>query len=91
MATDQTGNYWNVRGGLHSAEIRLIRRALFEHLQSATAHKARLKRTVDAKAFEHTQAQDAIDALVRLSDRLRKELVQVSDVDRGIHECKTKP
>ena len=77
-------NYYHLKGGLHSAEIRLIQRALREHLQTATAHKADLlalqkMRDPDVKAFEITQAQDAIDALVRLSNRLRRELEPVGD------------
>lgn len=73
-------SYYDVRGGLHSAEIRLIQRALRQHLQTATRRKMKLNYEknvdlVDVKDFELTQAQDAIDALIRLSDRLRKELI----------------
>lgn len=70
-------NYYHLRDGLHSAEIRLLQRALKEHLQTATRHKADLIKDPGAKAFEVTQAKDAIDAMVRLSNRLRSELVAV--------------
>jgi hypothetical protein len=79
-------SYYNIKGGLHSAEIRLLQRALREHLQTATKHKADVRAAQKAgdpniKAFELTQAQDAIDALVRLSNRLRKELEPVGPVE----------
>jgi hypothetical protein len=79
MNTKTEDSYYDVRGGLHAAELRLIQRALRDHLQSATARKALVARSLyngdtDTKQFELTQAQDAIDALHRLSDRLRKEV-----------------
>ena len=76
MGTEQTGSYWHVDGGLHSAEIRIIQRALRMYMEEY--HKLKATPTYD-KPHEKQEMQDAIDAAVRLSNRLRKELIPVGD------------
>lgn len=71
-APPNDGNRWHVRNGLHSGEIRLIQRALKMYIQSYT----RMKGNPDFdKLFERQQMQDAVDAAVRISNRLRLELI----------------
>lgn len=77
-------SYYHVEGGLHSAEIRILQRALMMYVQEY--HKLKATPTYD-KPHEKQQMQDAIDAAVRLSNRLRRELVPVSDHERGVYEC----
>ena len=77
-------SYYHIQGGLHSAEIRILQRSLAMYVQEY--HKLKATPTYD-KPHEKQQMQDAIDAAVRLSNRLRRELKPISDFEWEIHEC----
>jgi len=70
-----TGSYWHVDGGLHSAELRILQRALKMYVQEYN----RMKANPNNRDYEKQSCQDHIDSAVRLSDRLRKELIPVGD------------
>lgn len=72
---DEQGGRFDVKSGIHSAELRLIQRALRHHMQAATERKARIFNNPLTKEFERQMATDEVAAIVRVSNRLRHELV----------------
>ena len=67
-------SYYHVKGGLHSAEIRMIQRALKMYVK---AYMQMQGNPEFDKPFEREQMHVATEAANRLSTRLRKELIAV--------------
>lgn len=70
MEEERHGSRWDLRNGLHGAELRILQRGLAMYIRAYTEMKH------DATTPEEKErCQSYVDAAVRLSNRMRRELI----------------